>query len=203
MNKKNVVFDFGQVMVRFEPSYMVGRYVDDKDDAALLEEVVFDRLYWDKLDSGDISDDEVISACRERLPERLWQVAEKIYFNWIYNLPEIEGMRELVRYIKKTYGVRVLLLSNISTYFAEHADEIDVLREFEACVFSAVIGKVKPSADIFEYVCQKYGMLAEETVFVDDNPNNIKGAQSVGITGYLFDGDADKLKAYLDGVLGN
>lgn len=203
MNKKNVVFDFGQVMVRFEPSYMVGRYVDDKEDAALLEEVVFDRLYWDKLDSADISDDEVVSACRERLPERLWQVAERIYFDWIFNLPEIDGMRELVRYIKRQYGVRVLLLSNISTYFAEHADEIDVLREFEACVFSAVIGKVKPSADIFEYVCQKYGMLAEETVFVDDNPNNIKGAQSVGITGYLFDGDADKLKAYLDGVLGN
>lgn len=200
---KNVVFDFGQVMVRFEPSYMVGRYVDNKDDAALLEEVVFDRLYWDKLDSGDISDDEVVSACRERLPERLWQVAERIYFDWIFNLPEIDGMRELVRYIKRQYGVRVLLLSNISTYFAEHADEIDVLREFEACVFSAVIGKVKPSADIFEYVCQKYGMLAEETVFVDDNPYNIKGAQSVGITGYLFDGDADKLKAYLDGVLGN
>ena len=200
---KNVVFDFGQVMVRFEPSYMVGRYVDDKDDAALLEEVVFDRLYWDKLDSADISDDEVISACRQRLPERLWQVAERIYFDWIFNLPEIDGMRELVRYIKRQYGVRVLLLSNISTYFAEHADEIDVLREFEACVFSAVIGKVKPSADIFEYVCQKYGMLAEETVFVDDNPNNIKGAQSVGITGYLFDGNADKLKAYLDGVLGN
>ena len=200
---KNVVFDFGQVMVRFEPSYMVGRYVDDKEDAALLEEVVFDRLYWDKLDSADISDDEVVSACRERLPERLWQVAERIYFDWIFNLPEIDGMRELVRYIKRQYGVRVLLLSNISTYFAEHADEIDVLREFEACVFSAVIGKVKPSADIFEYVCQKYGMLAEETVFVDDNPNNIKGAQSVGITGYLFDGDADKLKAYLDGVLGN
>ena len=200
---KNVVFDFGQVMVRFEPSYMVGRYVDDKDDAALLEEVVFDRLYWDKLDSADISDDEVISACRQRLPERLWQVAERIYFDWIFNLPEIVGMRELVRYIKRQYGVRVLLLSNISTYFAEHADEIDVLREFEACVFSAVIGKVKPSADIFEYVCQKYGMLAEETVFVDDNPNNIKGAQSVGITGYLFDGDADKLKAYLDDVLGN
>ena len=200
---KNVVFDFGQVMVRFEPSYMVGRYVDDKDDAALLEEVVFDRLYWDKLDSADISDDEVVSACRERLPERLWQVAERIYFDWIFNLPEIDGMRELVRYIKRQYGVRVLLLSNISTYFAEHADEIDVLREFEACVFSAVIGKVKPSADIFEYVCQKYGMLAEETVFVDDNPNNIKGAQSVGITGYLFDGNAGKLKAYLDGVLGN
>ena len=199
---KNVVFDFGQVMVRFEPSYMVGRYVCDKDDAALLEEVVFDRLYWDKLDSADISDDEVISACCERLPERLWQVAEKIYFEWIYNLPEIDGMRELVRYIKKTYGVRVLLLSNISKYFAEHADEIDVLREFETCVFSAVIGMIKPNADIFEYVCEKYVILADETVFVDDNPNNIKGAQSVGITGYLFDGDADKLKAYLDGVLG-
>ena len=50
MSIKNVVFDFGQVMVYFNPKYMVGVYVKDKDDAALLEEVVFDRLYWDRLD---------------------------------------------------------------------------------------------------------------------------------------------------------
>ena len=42
MSIKNVVFDFGQVMVHFEPSYMVGKYVEDKEDAALLEKVVFD-----------------------------------------------------------------------------------------------------------------------------------------------------------------
>ncbi|MBO5092626.1 MAG: HAD family phosphatase, partial [Clostridia bacterium] len=62
MSIKNVVFDFGQVLVYFQPSYMVGAYVSDEADKALIEEVVFDRLYWDRLDSGDISDEEVVST---------------------------------------------------------------------------------------------------------------------------------------------
>ena len=62
MSIKTVVFDFGQVMVHFEPSYMVGKYVTDKEDAALLEKVVFDRLYWDKLDAGTIIDRSAASA---------------------------------------------------------------------------------------------------------------------------------------------
>ena len=142
MNKiKNVVFDFGQVMVHFEPAYMVGKYVSDAEDARLLCDVVFDRLYWDKLDSGDISDAEVVDACKQRLPARLHGVAEKIYYNWIYNLPEIEGMRELVIYIKEKYHVNLFLLSNISQYFASHANEIQILSLFDKCIFSAVCGK--------------------------------------------------------------
>ena len=131
MEIKNVVFDFGQVIVHFEPEYMVGKYVQSRGDKELLCEVLFDRLYWDKLDEGTISDEETLSAVFARIPERLWSVAEEIYYNWIYNIPEIDGMRELVRYIKEKYGVRVLLLSNISKYFASHRDEIPVLSEFE------------------------------------------------------------------------
>ncbi len=78
MTYKNVIFDFGQVMVRFEPKYMTEQYIKG-EDAELVSRVVFDRLYWDKLDSGDISDSEVIAACRERLPERLWETAETVY----------------------------------------------------------------------------------------------------------------------------
>ncbi len=192
---KNVIFDFGQVMVRFEPKYMTEKYITGKD-AELVERVVFDRLYWDKLDSGDISDREVIAACRERLPKHLWQTAEAVYYNWIYNIPEIKGMREIVRGLRSR-GVRVLLLSNISKYFAEHAQEIDVLSEFEGCVFSAVVGLIKPHADIFEYICSKYSLEPAETLFVDDNAANIAGAQSIGINGYLFDGDAERLAKYL------
>ena len=46
---KNVVFDFGQVMVHFRPRWMVERCVSDKSDVQLLTEVVFDRLYCDRL----------------------------------------------------------------------------------------------------------------------------------------------------------
>ncbi len=198
---KNVVFDFGKVLVHFEPSYMVGKYVTDAEDARLLETVVFDRLYWDRLDAGTVTDEAVVEACRTRLPERLWSVAERIYYDWIYNIPEIAGMRELICRIRDTYGVRLFLLSNISTYFADHADEIPVLDLFEKCIFSSVCGKIKPSREIFEYLCAECGILPEETLFVDDNAANIAGARDVGITGYLFDGDAEKLRLYMENIL--
>ena len=198
---KNVVFDFGQVLVRFEPSYMVGRYISEPSDARRLETVVFDRLYWDKLDAGTISDSEAVELIKARLPERLWNVASEIYYNWIYNIPEIEGMRELVLHIKKEFGVSVFLLSNISRYFAEHSSEIPILELVDKCIFSAVCGKVKPDRDIYVYLCAECDIDPCETVFIDDREKNTKAAEEIGITGYVFDGDAQKLRSYLDSVL--
>ncbi len=202
MKIKNVIFDFGQVIVHFEPEYMVGKYVSDPEDKALLCEVVFDRLYWDKLDKGTITDEETLDAVCARLPERLHSVAKEIYYNWIYNIPEIDGMRELVGYIKEKYGVRVLLLSNISRYFASHRDEIPILKEFEYCVLSALIGITKPSAEIFEHLCTVCQIKPEESVFIDDNRANIEASIKFGLNGYVFDGSAERLKGYLDSILG-
>lgn len=201
MSIKNVVFDFGQVLVYFQPSYMVGAYVSDEEDKALIEEVVFDRLYWDRLDSGDISDKEVVSAIKTRLPERLWDVSEKIYYNWIYNIPEIEGMSELIDRIKNRYNVKVYLLSNISNYFASHSEEIPILKKLDGCVFSAPIGIVKPNREIFEHLCKAYKLSPEETLFIDDRADNIEGALRCGLKGYIFDGNVDRLKDYLDSIL--
>ena len=198
---KNIVFDFGQVLVHFEPEYMVGVYVDDKDDAKLLEEVIFDRLYWDRLDAGTISNEETVEKIRERIPKRLWDVASKIYYNWIYNIPEIEGMRELICFLKENYNLKYYLLSNISKYFAEHKDEIPILKELDRCVMSGPIGIVKPSREIFEHLCEKCNIEPEETVFIDDNASNIKGASEFGINAYLFDGNVEKLKNYLVKIL--
>ncbi len=196
MSFKNVIFDFGQVMVRFDPQYMTEQYLSG-DDVQLVADVVFDRLYWDKLDSGDISDEEVVAACRKRLPKRLWEAVDSVYYNWIYHLPAIDGMADVVRDLKAR-GARVFLLSNISEYFAAHVNEVPVLSEFEGCVFSAVVGHVKPHRDIFEYICDKYSLNPSETVFVDDNAANIAGAESYGIKGYLFDGSAEKLRSFLN-----
>ena len=198
---RNVVFDFGQVMVHFDPHYMVTRYLPEGEDATLLEEVVFDRLYWDRLDDGSITDDALKAAVCARLPARLHELAIRIYDNWIYNLPEVEGMRSLAEALRRDFGVHLYLLSNIGVYFAEHASEIPVLSVFDRCFFSAVVGRVKPSADIFALLCEQTGAKPEETVFIDDNEKNIRGAREFGIVGYLFDGDADALRAYLYGLL--
>ena len=96
---KNVVFDCGQVLIHFDPKYMVERYVTDPEDSALLQEVIFDRAYWNRLDLGTITDEEVVAESCGRVPERLHGAVAEIYYNWIYNIPEMEGMKELVHEI--------------------------------------------------------------------------------------------------------
>ena len=198
---KAVIFDFGQVLVRFEPSIMVKKYVKDPVEAALLAQVVFDRKYWDRLDAGTISDQEVVQDIKSRVPAHLHSAVEQIYYNWIYNIPEIEGMRDLILHIKRTYGVPVYLLSNISTYFASHAHEIPILDLVDGCVFSAVCGLTKPDAAIFVHICEKFDLDPVACVFVDDKFENVQAACALGMQGYVFDGDAKKLRAYYDEVL--
>lgn len=194
---RNVIFDFGQVMVRFDPIYITSRKISDPSDVSLVAEVLFDRLYWDALDAGTISDEEVIAAVQARLPERLHAATAAAYADWMLALPEIEGMRELVRDCRERLGARVFLLSNISKGFAARAAEIPVLAEFEDCVFSSVCGAVKPDAAIFRYLCEKNDLLPAESLFVDDNPANVAGAEAFGLHAYLFDGDVSKLKQFL------
>ncbi len=196
----SVIFDFGQVLVHFDPKYMVEQYITDADDSALLQEVVFDRLYWDKLDAGTITDAETVEEIKKRIPERLHSDAEKIYYNWIYNIPEIDGMREVVELACKKFNGRVYLLSNISVYFAEHCYEIPILKLMSGCVFSATAGCTKPSADIFRHICEKFDLNPQNTLFIDDSQKNINGAVDFGIKGYLFDGDSKKLKEFLENL---
>ena len=198
---KNVIFDFGQVLVHFEPEYMVRQYIKDEADVRLVSEVLFDRLYWDRLDLGTITDKETIELSCKRLPERLWDYAEKIYWNWIYNIPEIDGMKDLIKHLKERHGVGVFVLSNISHYFADHAQEIDILNYSDGSVFSARIGITKPDRRIFDHMCKKFGLVPEETIFVDDSEKNIRAAQEFGLNGYVFDGNSQKLKEYLDKII--
>lgn len=198
---KNVVFDCGQVLIHFDPKYMVEQYVTDPADSALLQEVIFDRAYWNRLDTNDITDEEVIAESRKRVPERLHEVVATIYYNWIYNIPEMEGMRELIRDLKATFGVKTCLLSDISDYFSKHRHEIPILAELDQLVLSADYKLAKPHRATFENLFRVCDIRPEESVFVDDNPNNIAGAEACGMKGYCFDGDAAKLRTYLFDLL--
>lgn len=197
---RNVIFDFGQVMIRFDGDIMTAPYVAEEDRAA-VRDVVFDRKYFDALDVGAMTDEEAKADYRRRLPERLWESADLVYDNWICNLPPIEGMAELVRDLKKA-GYSVYLLSNISRYFSSHKEANPVLFEFRDWVFSAEVGLVKPDPAIFRLAVEKFGVDPHETLFVDDNAQNLEGARAVGLSTYLFDGNANRLRAALLGMRG-
>ena len=198
---RNVVFDYGQVMVHYQPQYIAEQFTNDPADARLLAETVFDRLYWDRLDSGAISDEDVLEDCRRRLPSRLWEAAEAAYSLWHLHTPPVDGMAELVSYLRQRYGVGVYLLSNIPLHFAQRQDELPILKLFDGCVLSGKLGIAKPDRAIFAHLCATYGLVPEETVFIDDSPKNIAGAEAYGIRGYLFDGDAGALRSWLENTL--
>ena len=197
---KNYIFDFGQVIVKFDPYYMTSRYIENEEDIKLASDIIFDRLYWDKLDAGTITDEEVKKEIQKRLPERLHKKALLAYDNWYMNIPLIEGMENIITTLKNK-GKKLYLLSNISIgfadYYCKNIDVERVLSLFDGLVFSGKIGLVKPNADIFNYLLNKFDLKPEKTIFIDDNIRNIDGAKSLGINGYLFDGDVEKIKSII------
>ncbi len=197
---KNYIFDFGNVLGEFSPEKLTAPYVSDNETKKYLSDVVFDRVYWDKLDDGTISDDEVKQKLRERVPPDMADLACLVYDNWVRTMTPIKDMQQLILDICKT-DKKLYLLSNISIGFANTYKDVEWIKQlfdrFDGLVFSGTIGMVKPDREIFEYLLNKYELEAEECLFVDDSTKNIDGAKAVGINTYLFDGDVDKLRAYL------
>lgn len=198
---KNYIFDFGNVLGEFYPEKLTEPFVQDENIKKYISEVVFDRIYWDKLDLGTITDDEVKDGIKDRMPDDLKELACKVYDNWISSMTPVYGMQDLIFKISKT-DKKLYLLSNISTGFADGYKNVKWIKEllsfFDGLVLSGTINMAKPNRDIFEYLLNTYNLKADECLFIDDNSENIKSAASIGIKTYLFDGDAQKLREYLD-----
>lgn len=197
---RNYIFDFGNVLVHFDPQALTAACVEDPRDREIICPVVFDRLYWDPLDWGGITDEALKAACRARLPQRLWAKAEETYDKWMENLAFIDGMPRLLEEIRERGG-RLYLLSNISIGFAETWESVPHLKEifrlFDGLVFSGPLGIIKPSPEIFRHLLEKYALRPEESVFIDDSEKNVRGAEAVGLRGIRFDGDPAALRGQL------
>lgn len=197
---KNYIFDFGNVLAEFYPDRLTAPYVSDPQEAEQISAVAFDRLYWNKLDRGEITDEEVHQGIRSRLPGALGDKGCLVYDSWVKTMTPVPGMQDLIAELKQS-DKKLFLLSNISVGFANTYKDVEWIREildgFDGVVLSGVIGMGKPDKEIFEYVLSKFNLKAEESLFIDDAQRNIDGACQVGIHGYLFDGDAEKLRNFL------
>lgn len=96
-----------------------------------------------------------------------------------------ESMIERVKQLKGSY--KTALLSNMGP---ETLDDIFAPEErsamFDEVVISSEVGMIKPSKDIFLHALEQLGTPADETLFVDDRPANVEGAERVGMKTILF-----------------
>ena len=198
--KQNIIFDFGNVLGCFSTDCLTAPYVDTEEERIQIRDVVFDRLYWDPLDRGAITDEEVVAGICSRLPGRLHREACAVYENWVNTMTPVPGMHDLILELKQQ-GYKLYVLSNISLGFAKSYHTIPWIRHlfelFDGLCLSATVGMAKPDGEIFQYVLDTFGLKAEDSLFIDDCQPNIDGAKSIGIEGYLFDGDVEKLKDFL------
>ena len=191
---KNVIFDFGNVIARFEPDRTIAAFEDSPEDHEILKEAVFRN--WDGLDDGSIEYEDYQVMTKSLVPERLHPALERLFDKWYTTLPLVEGVPELIRELKEK-GYRLYILSNASTYFAEKSPYFGVNQEFDGIVFSAPIKMAKPREEIYRYLLETYHLVPEECLFLDDREENITGAAKVGIQGMVFTGDTNAVRERL------
>ena len=187
---KNVIFDFGGVVCTFSQDAILDDFCTGEAHAR-LKPVLFRS--WQALDEGTADYEEYVAETLKLLDGEDKQIVQRFFREWHRSMRPIPGVWALIGELKAR-GYGVYLLSNASTWFAGHLDDYPILRLFDGRLISAPEKMAKPEERIYRLALERFGLNAAETLFVDDRAENTEAAERVGIAGYVFDGDAEKLR---------
>ena len=111
-----------------------------------------------------------------------------------------EGMKEIIEDLLSR-GFKLYILSNAGLRFRDFQYKIPYVDAFSGILVSAEEKMLKPSVEIFERLCEKFDIKAEECLFIDDLQGNVDGAQAAHLQGYCFaDGDVKRLGQFLQKI---
>lgn len=193
---KNILFDMGNVLIRFDRKLFLDRLEVSEADKDILLREVFANVEWAQMDRGTKTEETALESMRKRLPLRLHGAAEILTLHWDEPLVPIEGMYELVEELKeKSYGL--YLLSNASFRQHDYWPRIAASKFFDGMLISADVHAVKPQPEIYNLCLEKFGLKAEESFFIDDVGANVEGAVNCGLQGAVFFGDVPRLRKEL------
>lgn len=198
---KNIIFDIGNVLVDFRWRELMDELHLTKEDKDRFEVYVFGGKWWHHLDHGTMEEDEVVKHLREDNAEYqdafdlVWKNRDQLVRPYDYSVSWIKGLKEK--------GYKIYLLSNYpEKLFTMHAENgsFPFLDLVDGKVVSAFEKKIKPDADIYECLMDRYGLKAEECVFIDDRAENVQGAVAVGMQGIClksYEQASEELEALL------
>ncbi len=193
---RNILFDMGEVLVRFDTDLILDRFGPCPEDREQLQREVFRSVEWSMLDRGSLTDDEMLQRVYRRLPPELHRTAESLVRRWNDPIMPMPGMAQLCEELSRS-GYRLFLLSNASTRQHEYWPSIPGASFFEDTLISADVHYVKPQPEIYREALRKFRIRAEESVFIDDNTLNIEAALNEGMQGIVFHQDTEELRRKL------
>lgn len=197
---KNIIFDFGGVLVDWNPHYLFDSYFNDAEKCDWFIENVCNTEWNAQMDKGKPFE----VAVRERIAEfPEYEDAIKLYHKeWMKTMgEEIPGMYELIKNLKENGFPVIYGLTNWSNEtFPMVQKKYGIFSLIDNIVCSGDEKLLKPDPQIYQILLERYNLKAEESVFIDDNANNVKGAIDMGMKSIRFV-NAEQLKNDLKELL--
>ena len=189
----NLVFDLGQVMIRWEPVALVRRFFPDRcgtdAQAQSLVQACFRSKAWSDFDAGLLDTDGVALQLAQGIQEPLSRVRAMVV-DIAHALTPIAASVDLLvqlhqwRQSQKVTGLRLWYLSNMPEPYADHLIEAhSYFHAFDGGVFSGRVKLAKPDPAIYAHAELVLGLVPAHTVFLDDHWPNVQAANERGWQG--------------------
>ena len=196
---KNIVFDIGNVLAGFAWEDFYRSFGYSEEIFEKLADATVRSPFWNEMDRGKLSDEELLEgfikndSSIEKEIREVFENVEEIIQRFDYAIPWI---REL-----KKKGYHIYVISNFSRKaHVECIKALDFLEEIDGEILSYQVKMIKPSPEIYQLLCSKYNLKAEECVFIDDLPKNVEAARKEGMKGLIFE-SLDQAKRELEEIL--
>lgn len=182
---RNIIFDIGNVLVAFRWREFFADFGYPEEILERLGKATALSPIWNEYDKGIWSEEEILQGFIRNDPElepvirRTLGSLKGLLVMYDYAIPWIKELKE------KGFGV--YYLSNFS-YPAERdcKEVLDIVPYTDGGILSYREKLIKPDPAIYKLLMERYGLKAEECVFLDDMEKNVLGARSVGMHGIVF-----------------
>jgi len=187
MNIKTIIFDLGGVLIDWSPEYL---YLDIFEGDRVKMNAFFEQVCTMDWNENQDAGYPLSKATEDRIalfPE--YETLIKIYYGrWEEMLGEaITGSVQILKKLINDPKFRVVALTNWSAEtFPVALKRFDFLHWFEGIVVSGTEKTRKPYPEIYQITLDRFNIAPSETLFIDDNLRNIKGAEAIGINGIHF-----------------
>ena len=199
---KNILFDMGNVLISYNPEWVIRHYTEDDELIREVKNIVFHSQEWLLLDAGLIEEEKAERNWMERLSsDKAREIAHLSFQNWhLYNMKVIPGTAEMIRALKEN-GKEIYLLSNASMRLLSiYKEVIPAVECFSGIFYSAAHKCVKPQDIIYERFLKEYSLNPSDCFFIDDLEENISAAKAVGISGAVMKSRTTKETAEILGL---
>lgn len=197
-NIKNIIFDFGGVVMDWNPRYFFKDYFnDDEKMEFFLKNIATDEWNAEQDRGRTLAEGTEIQVAK--FPQ--WEKELRAYYdNWTTMLrsdipKNVEVLRKLEHSNYELFG-----LTNWSAETFPYAlENYDFFKIFGGnIVVSGTEKVIKPDPKIWEVLLERYHIKADESVFIDDNAKNIEVAKALGFITVHITPETDLEKELID-----